>query len=248
MPALEETFLGNCYVVFLDFVAFRNMVELDKETMMSGVSMAMKQAESRTSFLNKSLGRENKFKKQLNGDAIVLALRTEESDVSDVMELMETARTIQKCLLTKHGLLFRGGMAVGELTEYVTEEGRSFTGSGMSRASTVLNQENPSFLVAIEDSIIAEVKDGLMRIYPQSVAEEILLSKTVYLDGHSYVRYIDGDVTSKTIEGCIRFYKSYNPDNEPKVTSRLVRLIEIYNEQNPDAPLNRDMESEFWNP
>lgn len=244
---MEETYLGSCYVAFLDLVAFKNIVELDNTTIMSGISMAIKYAESRTLFLNKSLGRKDVFKKQLNGDAVALALIKEGSDVSDILELMKTVRIVQKCLLMELGLLIRGGIAVGDLTEYNSDKERYFTGSGLSRASTVLNEANPSFLVAIDDNILSEVENGLMRLYPQSVVDGIISSMTVRIDGHSYVRYLDEDVTSKTIEKCVRFYRSYNPDNHPKITSRLVRFIEIYNDQNPDEPLNNIIESEFWN-
>ena len=240
---MEETSLGRCYVAFMDLVAFKDIVELDRETIMSGISMALEQAENRTSFLNRSLGRKDVFRHQLTGDAVVLVLRTEGSDVSEIMELIETVRTVQKCLLMKFGLLFRGGIAVGDLTEFTSEGGRSFTGNGMSRASRVLDPENPSFLVAIDDSIMSDVKDGMMRIYPQSVVERILSSKTVRIDGHSYVRYLDEDVSSETVAKCVLFYRSYNPYNEPKIISRLTRLIDMYNEQNPSNPLNRDMAS-----
>lgn len=236
---MEELYLGRCYVAFLDLVAFKDIVESDCETVMTGLSMALKQAESRTSFLNRSLGRGDVFDFQLNGDAVVLALRQEGSDVSDVMELIETVRTIQKYLLMRSGLLLRGGIAAGDLTVFIGERGRSFTGNGMSRASDVLGQENPSFLVAIDDSIMSDVSEGLMRIYPRSVVEGILSSKTIIVDGHRYVRYIDGDISSETVAKCIRFYRSHNPGNEPKIISRLIGLIDMHNEQNHDDPLDR---------
>lgn len=160
-------------------------------------------------------------------------------DVSDVIELIETARTVQKRLLLRFGLLLRGGIAVGDLTEYIGEGGRSFTGSGMFRASSVLAQENPSFLVAIDDPILSDLSDGMMRIYPRSVVEGIMSSGTIRVDGYSYAGHLDKDTSFETVAKYIRVYRSYNTGNDPMITSRLVGLMDTYNEQNPDSPLDR---------
>lgn len=91
----------------------------------------------------------------------------------------------------------------------------------------------------------------MMRIYLRPVVEGIISSRTIRVDGHSYVRYLDKDISSEMVTSragecdpshsttkCNRFYRSYNPGNNPKIITCLIEFIDVYNEQNPDSPLD----------
>lgn len=141
--------LGHNYVAFIDLVAFKAIVEVDEYRIQTAISETLGDVRGRTDLLNRALGRGSVYRSQLNGDAIVVSLEKESSSPSDVLDLLDIVRGVQTRLFNRFGLLVRGGISCGRLCQH----DEYFTGSGMSRASSVLEEENPSFLIAVDDSI-----------------------------------------------------------------------------------------------
>lgn len=233
--------LGSNYVAFLDLVAFKAIVEADELGIQMAIARTLEDVDGRTSLLNRALGREEAYRWQLNGDAVVITLNKESSSPVDLMNLLDVVRAVQAGLFERFGLLMRGGISYGRLYRH----GNSFTGSGMSRASDVLGQENPSFLIGLDDRIVTVLESWLGGMYPRPVADRILSERIMCENGHSYVRWVGAGTTADTIRGAVTFYQSQLDGPDPKIVSRIVFLIEMYNKQNTGQLLTYRMDGGF---
>lgn len=214
-------------------VAFKTIVEIDELGIQTAIARMLDDVDSRTSLLNRALGREGAYRWQLNGDAVVIILNRRSSSPVDLMNLLDVVRAIQAGLFERYGLLMRGGISCGRLYKH----GNSFTGSGMSRASDVLGRENPSFLIALDDRIVTVLESWLRGMYSVPVADRVLSERIMDVNGHGYVKWMNERITSVLIKDAVTFYQDRLDEPDPKITSRFVFLIEMYNSLNAEQML-----------
>ena len=194
---------------------------------LTAISGTMEKVKDDAFMLNRALGKEAAFGCHLVGDAVVVALDRSGSGPANLRDLLDIVRKAQAHILREYGFLLRGGISEGD----VTLIDGCVTGNGVSRAETVSGDDNPSFLIRVDDRLLEELRSWVKGMYDDESAESVLSNYVLQVEGHWYIRYLDEGVTPQRVVDTVAYYQSQPGGDDPKVIARHVCLIEMFNSQ-----------------